>query len=92
MAKKLKNDTQVMQSKHANFLAIVKNEKQKFSICAGPWKIVEREFNEPRQAEEFIGTKPYELIFNLISLMIKINDDEKAKQNEVNPQKSSENK
>lgn len=64
----MKQDQNFKLSKHSEIFGIVKNDK-KFIIVVGKYKAVKREFDTAEQAEQYIGTKPYELIFNTFQIM-----------------------
>lgn len=88
---KIKNDTQIKMSKVCNYFAIVKNENGKYNICAGQYKISDKSFDMIDQAERYIGTKPYEIICNLIALFVKLHEDEKASKTKKSTKKSAKN-
>lgn len=69
-------------SKHDDIFAIVK-DKEKFIICVGEYKAVNKEFETVKDAETYIGTKPYKLIFNTFQILQNYAKKENTKQNET---------
>lgn len=71
MAKKTTNDMpEVVKSKTFEGFTIVKDEKGKFNIVIGNALISNKKFASPEKAEEYITTKPYELIFNTVFFIL----------------------
>lgn len=64
------------QSKNKPFI-IVKNKKEKFIICVGAAQVCEKQFDTVEQTERYIGTKPYELIFNTMFYILDLKKNEK---------------
>lgn len=64
----MKQELNFKLSKNSEIFGIVKNDK-KFIIVVGQYKAVKKEFDTIGQAEQYIGTKPYELIFNTMQIM-----------------------
>lgn len=87
----LKNDNQFRKSKVCEYFAIVKDEKDKYNICAGQYKVSEKSFDTIDQAERYIGYKPYEIICNLIALFVKLHEDEKANKTKKVSKKTAKN-
>lgn len=78
-----KNGNQIQQSKHEQIFMLVKDKEGKVNIVAGNYRVSRKTFDTYKQADEYIGTKPYELIFNTCLVLTKENNHE---QNEENPQ------
>lgn len=58
------------QSENEKLFAIVK-QKEKFIIVCGNYKVSNEEFENIEEAEEYIKSKPYELIINVTTLIAK---------------------
>lgn len=63
-------NTQVKKSKICDCFTMVKDQNGKVFIAVGEFKISNKSFDTFDQAERYIGTKPYEIIINLIGLAI----------------------
>lgn len=63
-------------SKHTNTLAIVESKNKKFVIVCANYQVSSREFDSVKQAEEYIGQKPYELLINIMFTVTKLKNQE----------------
>lgn len=59
---------QMQKSKHDDVFLLVKQGK-KVIITVGEFKAHDREFDTIEQAEQFIASKPYKLIFNTFQIL-----------------------
>lgn len=59
---------QMKKCKHDDLFMLVKQGK-KVIITVGEFKAHEREFESFEQAEQFIASKPYKLIFNTFQIL-----------------------
>lgn len=59
---------QMKKSKNDDVFMLVKQDK-KVIITVGEFKAHEREFDTFEQAEQFIASKPYKLIFNTFQIL-----------------------
>lgn len=79
--KKKKNETLAQFSKHDEIYHLVKDEQGKINILVGNYKVSRKTFDTFEQADEYIGSKPYELIFTtcnvLINTMLKYEKEKK---------------
>lgn len=66
------------QSKHTKFLTIVEMPNKKFIIVFGKYKVSNKDFEKVEEAEKYIGTKPWDLIINIMNV---IAEYEKENQN-----------
>lgn len=80
--KTLKKNEQFRVSKNEKIFALVKNENGKVVVCAGGYAVSERKFDTFEQADQYIATKPYEIIINLFYILNKQNNET----NKQNPQ------
>lgn len=71
MEEKNENMYNVKQSKIDKIFTLVQDEKEKVFIAIGNNRISNAQFDTFKQAEEYIGRKPYELIFNIAYLIAK---------------------
>lgn len=78
METKQQDSTQVRKSKISEIFTLVKGEDGKIFIAVGQYKVSNKSFDTYDQAERYIGTKPYEIIVNLIGLAIYEKENEKA--------------
>ena len=67
-------------SKISNMFALVKTEDEKVAICAGGYAVSEKKFDSFELADQYIAVKPYELIFNVVSLLIFKSNENKTKE------------
>ena len=77
-----KGNEQFKVSKNEKIFALVKDENGKIVVCAGGYAVSEKKFDTFEQADQYIATKPYEIIINLFYVL-------KKKDNEIkieNPQ------
>lgn len=77
-----KGNEQFRVSKNEKIFALVKDENGKIVVCAGGYAVSEKKFDTFEQADQYIATKPYEIIINLFYVL-------KKKDNEIkveNPQ------
>ena len=56
----------ILESKHTDVLKIAKVAKNTFIIICGDARMTNKEFKTKADAEQYIGTKPYELLINLM--------------------------
>lgn len=82
-----KDETMFKHSKEEEMFNLVKTN-QGIIITCGNYKISKRTFKTWKEAEEYIASKPYEIIINVSVLMSKLNEDENKKQN---PEESNKN-
>lgn len=76
-------------SKKCNIYAVVKDDKGKLHICCGGFAATSKTFDTYEQAEKYIGTKPYELIYNTMFIMLKKqNENENTKETKEPAKKS----
>ena len=76
-----KDATTYKVSERESMFAMVKTE-QGIIICCGKYKVSNKSFKTWEEAEEYIASKPYEIIINVSVLFSKLNNDEKEqKQN-----------
>lgn len=81
MAKKQKVEQLAKFSKHDQIFHLVKDKEGKINIIVGNYRVSQKKFDSFEQAEEYIGTKPYELIFTTCNVMTNtIIENEKTKQ------------
>lgn len=73
--KTLKKNEQFRVSKNEKIFALVKNENGKVVVCAGGYAVSERQFDTFEQADQYIATKPYEIIINLFYILNKKNNE-----------------
>lgn len=78
--KTLKKNEQFRVSKNEKIFALVKDENGKIVVCAGGYAVSEKRFDTFEQADQYIATKPYEIIINLFYILNK-KDHETTKQN-----------
>lgn len=71
-------DQQMKRSKTECFY-FVKNEEGKIVIVCAGMQASRKTFDTFEQAEKYVNSKPYELIFNTFSIMFKLYEDEKDK-------------
>lgn len=68
-------------SKHDPIFHLVKDEQGKVNIIVGNYRVSQGKFDTFEQAENYIGTKPYELIFTTCNVMTNtIIQNEKTKE------------
>lgn len=77
MKPKKTDSTQFMTSKHEEMLKLVKTKENKVIITAGQYRVSKKEFDTFNEADQYVGTKPYELIFNVTTLLIHMNNETK---------------
>lgn len=80
--KTLKKNEQFRVSKNEKIFALVKNEDGKIVVCAGGYAVSGKKFDTFEQADQYIATKPYEIIINLFYILNKQNNET----NKQNPQ------
>lgn len=79
MAKKnVKTEQMFQQSKVEKVFSLVKDENGKVRIVMGNMLASRKEFDTFKQADEFIGTKPYELIFNGVEILMRYKNENKS--------------
>ena len=86
---KTKDATMFAKSKTDELFNLVKTEKG-IVICCGKFKVSSRYFKTYKQADDYLATKPYEILINVAVLMCKLNENEK--ENQTTEQKNSEDK
>lgn len=87
MAKQKSNDaTMFAKSKVDELFNLVKTEKG-IVICCGKFKVSSKYFKTYKQADEYLATKPYEILINVAVLMCKLNNNEEENQS-AKPQNS----
>lgn len=62
-------------SKNEPIFQLVKDENGKVLIVCAGYKASTKTFDNFKQADQYIGTKPYELIFNTFAIMLKIKEE-----------------
>jgi len=67
MAKKLNQQMRV--SKHSDVFTLVK-QNNGIIIVVGEFKVSEKTFSNFEEAEQYIATKPYKLIFNTFQIFM----------------------
>lgn len=87
----MQNNTKFKQSKIDPLFNLVKDEQDKVNIVVGNYRVSRKTFDTFKQADEYIGTKPYELIFNTTCVLIEQNFKQNESNNETKPQ-DTENK
>lgn len=75
-----KDATMFKHSKTEEMFNLVKTENGIIITC-GNYKISRKTFKTWKEADEYIASKPYEIIINVSVLMSKLNEDENKKQN-----------
>lgn len=66
-----KNLKQNVPSKHDEIFHIVwNNETNSYYIVVGEFKISEKQFKKIQDAENYIASKPYKLIFNTFQILM----------------------
>lgn len=80
------NDTKFKQSKIEPLFNLVKDEQDKVNIVVGNYRVCRKTFDTFKQAEQYIGSKPYELIFNTTCLIIENNNKQNENIKETEPQ------
>lgn len=90
MAKQAKSNDATMfaKSKVDELFNLVKTEKG-IVICCGKFKVSSKYFKTYKQADDYIATKPYEILINVSVLMVKLNNNEE--ESKTTEQKNSEN-
>lgn len=80
---------QIKESKHTNLFQIVK-QKEGYKIVTGNYIASARTFNTITEAENYIGSKPWELIYNTIAIFRSYEKEmeKMAKQNSQNNEKN----
>ena len=84
----------IKQSKQCQAFTLVK-DKDGIKICVGNYLVSPEKFKTFNDAEQFIGTKPYDLIFASILTLIELkkNENNQTQENAQSVAKlSSENK
>ena len=82
MAKKLNSIGQAtMQSKNDRMFYFVKDENGKIHICVGGYAVTEKTFDTFKQAEEYVGTKPWDIIVNVCYIILKSKTNETDNKN-----------
>lgn len=85
MTKKIKKDeTNFVQSKTNAMFALVTDKNGKINICAAGMAVSQKKFDTHEQAEKYIGSKPYEILVNLMFIVIKLSKENEN--NNENPQ------
>lgn len=76
-----------MKSKVDSIFTLVKNKENKVVITCAGMAVSSKQFNEFKQADFYISTKPYELLINTAVVAVKLskNIQENENKNE-NPQ------
>ena len=69
----------IQQSKHAQHLYIVQDEDKKFVITMGKYIVSNKKFDNIKEAENYIATKPYEILVNQTQIIMHY-----EKENETN--------
>lgn len=69
MTKKQKSETLAQFSKHDEIFHLVKDEQGKVNILVGNYKVCRKTFDTFKQADEYIASKPYELIFTTCNIL-----------------------
>ena len=70
-------------SKHCELLAIVKTQNDKFIITSGKYRMSKHEFNTMEDAENYIMSRPWELIINLINIIYHYETEQTKSTNKV---------
>lgn len=72
----------MVQSKHEKIFMLVKQSK-KVIVTVGEYKVVNREFDTFEQAEQYIASKPYKLIFNTFQILMNYAEKNKKTADEI---------
>lgn len=72
--------TMFKHSKNEEMFNLVKTNEGIIITC-GKYKVSRKTFKTWKEADEYIASKPYEIIINVSVLMLKLNEDENKKQN-----------
>ena len=80
---------EIKQSKHTTLFSIVK-QKEGYKIVTGNFIASSRSFKTINDAENYIGTKPWELIYNTIAIF-RAYEKEMEKNNIQDSKDSKEN-
>lgn len=80
--KSTKEDQQFRVSKNEKIFALVKDQDGKIVICAGGYAVSQKRFETFEQADAYIATKPYEIMFNMYYILNKLENET----NQQNPQ------
>lgn len=67
MAKKTTKTESNFQVSENGLFAFIKKDK-KINICLGGYKVCRKTFDTYKQAEEYLATKPWEIIINAAAL------------------------
>lgn len=78
------NNRVIKTSKNEHLYVMVKDEDGKIFIATGKWKVSEKKFNTYKEAEEYIASKPYELIYNTILVFQQLQKEKDERQNKEN--------
>lgn len=70
MAKTNKDGQATMQSKNDKMFYFVKDKEGKIHICVGGYAVTEKTFDKFEQAEQYVGTKPWDIIVNVCYLIL----------------------
>lgn len=87
-AKTKKTDaTAFKHSKVDELFNLVKDQSNgRIIICVGNNKVSRKSFKTWKEADNYIATKPYEILINVSILIQKLNNDEKEKENKKDAQ------
>lgn len=76
-------DATMYQQLDEQMFAVMKNkETNKFTLLVGKYKVSNKEFASIDEANEYVNSKPYELIVNVSCLICKLTNEEKKQENE----------
>ena len=84
MEKSNRNGQATMQSKVDPMFYLVKDENCKIVICVGGYAVCDKRFDTFKQAEEFIATKPWQIIVNLCYIILNKHNNENKNENPQN--------
>lgn len=75
--------TAFQQCKSEPLFAFIRDQKtNKVQIVVGNYKVSRKEFDNFKDAEAYVWSKPYELLINTACLIMKLNNEQKKEQNE----------
>ena len=77
--KQQKNE--MFQTSKDKVFAFIKNEKGKIVICLGGYQASKKTFDTFKQAQEYVNTKPYELLINICGIILYKQNENIEKEN-----------
>lgn len=70
------DDTKFMPSKVEKIFGLVKDEKGKIHIVLGGYAVSQKTFDTFKQADQYISSKPYEILINICAIILTKNHNE----------------